>query len=115
MERLLLMRAAMVRLTVVIESRKSREVSEAFRSLMRGTRFEPGCLGCSTWTDPEFVVHYEETWATEPDMRRRVRSERFTSLLSVLESTSEPPQVRFDFVAQTRGLDYVEEARGIVP
>jgi hypothetical protein len=43
-------------------------------------------------------------------MRQRVRSDRFTSLLGVVESAQDP-QVQFDFVTQTRGLDYVEEAR----
>ena len=40
---------------------------------------------------------------------RAVRT-RFTSLLAVVESAQEP-QVQFDFVTQTRGLDYVEEVR----
>ena len=49
---------------------------------------------------------------TEADVRRRVRSAGFTSLLGVMECASAPPLVRFDFVAQSRGLDYVEEIRG---
>jgi hypothetical protein len=61
--------------------------------------------------EPDATIHYIEEWTTEPDMRRRVRSDRFTSLLAVLES-AEDPRVQFDFVAQSRGLDYVEEARG---
>jgi hypothetical protein len=43
-------------------------------------------------------------------MRRRVRSERFTSLLGVVESAMEP-QVQFDFVSTSRGLEYVAEVR----
>ena len=43
-------------------------------------------------------------------MRQRVRSDRFTSLLAVVES-GQDPQVQFDFVTESRGLDYVEEAR----
>ena len=78
---------------------------------MMGTRLEPGCLGCSAWSDPDDMVHYEEEWATEDDMRRRVRSDRFTSLLGVLEATREPPRVQFAFVSTTRGLDYVAEVR----
>ena len=47
-------------------------------------------------------------------MRLRVRSERFTRLLEVLESAPEaPPAVQFDFVTETRGLDYVAEVRDI--
>jgi hypothetical protein len=56
-------------------------------------------------------VHYYEEWATEADLRRRVRSERFTSLLAVIEASQEPPEIRFDFLESTRGLDYVSEVR----
>lgn len=55
-------------------------------------------------------MRYVEEWATEEDMRRRVQSDSFTSLLAVMES-AEKPEVQFDFVTTTRGLDYVEEAR----
>jgi hypothetical protein len=78
---------------------------------MGGTLLEPGCLGCSAWADPDSTVHYVEEWATERDVRRRVRSERFTSLLAVLEAANAPPHVQFDFVETTRGLDYVAEIR----
>jgi hypothetical protein len=60
--------------------------------------------------DPDATVRHVEEWATEADMRRRVRSEPFTSLLAVVESVREP-QVQFDFVTASRGLDYVAEVR----
>jgi hypothetical protein len=56
-------------------------------------------------------VRYVEEWATEDAMRLRVRSERFTRLLEVLESAPSSPWVQFDFVTETRGLDYVAEVR----
>lgn len=77
-------------------------------------RIEPDCLGCWAWVDDsdETTVRYVEQWTTEEAMRLRVRSERFTRLLEVLESVAEAPRVQFDFVEETRGLDYVAEARG---
>ena len=67
------------------------------------------------WTEDseEPTVRYVEEWATEDAMRRRVRSQRFTRLLEVLESAPLPPRVEFDFVTETRGLDYVAEVRNI--
>ena len=78
---------------------------------MVGTRAQSGSLGCWAWADPDATVHYVEEWATEADMRRRVRSNCFTPLLSLLELAHEPPRVQFDFVTTTRGLDYVVQAR----
>jgi quinol monooxygenase YgiN len=103
----------MVRLSVTLRptARCAHDLVEAFRFLMVSTRIEPGCLGCFVWTEPDHSVHYVEEWSTEPAIRRRIGSERFTSVLALVESVREPPHVQFDFVATTRGLDYVEEIR----
>ena len=104
----------MVRLSIALSgdsTKAAQELLVALRFLMTGTQFEPGCRGCFAWADPDTTVHYIESWETEADMRRRVRSPSLTSLLSVIESGSEPRQVQFDFVAATRGIDYVAEIR----
>jgi hypothetical protein len=109
---------AMVRLTVALRAGSPRdaiELLETLRYLTATTRLEPGCQECAAWTDREFVVHYSEGWVTEADARRRVGSSNFTSLLSLMECSSAPPDVQFDFVTMTRGLDFIEEVRcGIV-
>jgi hypothetical protein len=107
----------MVRLSVALRAASAgdaSEILETLRFLMTTTRLEPGCLDCSAWTERDVTVHYHEGWATETDARRRVGSDGFTSLLSVMECASEPPSVQFDFVTKTRGLDFVEEVRGAV-
>jgi quinol monooxygenase YgiN len=104
----------MVRLTVTLSASSQRNVQdllEALRFLMLGTRLEPGCCDCSVWVNPESTVHYVEEWQTEADMRSRVRSSDFTSLLGVIESVHQLPHVQFDFVSNTRGLDYVVQLR----
>jgi quinol monooxygenase YgiN len=102
-----------VRLSLVLRAspRSAQDLLEALRFLLRTTRLEPGCLNCAVWSEPDWIIHYEEEWATEDDIRRRIRSDRFTSLLSVVESAQELPRVQFDFVTATRGLDYVAEVR----
>jgi quinol monooxygenase YgiN len=104
-----------VRLSVVLVAspRGTQQLVEALRSLIVTTRLQKGCLGCRVWTEQgdERSVRYTEEWATEEDLRRRVLSPRFTSLLSVMEAAQSPPSIQFDFVAATRGLDYVEAVR----
>ena len=104
-----------MRLSVALRAASARdanELLETLRYLMTTTRQEPGCLECSAWSERDSTVHYNEGWATELDVRRRVRSTGFTSLLAVMECATEPPIVQFDFVTVTRGLDFVEEVRG---
>jgi quinol monooxygenase YgiN len=103
----------MLRLNVTLTAASPRSVEgllEGLQYQVQGTRLEPGCLGCSAWLGTESTVRYCEEWATEDDLSRRVKSERFTSLLAVVESAA-GAEVQFDFVNQTRGLDYVVELR----
>ena len=103
----------MVRLTVMLTTSANRvqDLVAAFRYLMVSTRLDQGCVGCSVWSEPDSSVHYVEEWSSEEDIRRRVGSDSFTSVLALLESVREPPHVQFDFVSSTRGLDYVAEVR----
>ena len=105
----------MVRLAVALVAPAfgTPQLVHALRFLASPTRLEPGCLGCRVWTEEsdESTVQYVEEWATEEAMRLRVRSERFTRLLEVFESAKEAPSIQFDFVLETRGLDYVAEVR----
>jgi quinol monooxygenase YgiN len=103
----------MVRLTVALRApaHRAEDLLEALRFLRGGTLLEPGCLRCCVWVDPDSTVQFVEEWATEADLRRHVRSERFTSLLAVLETAPERPHIQFDFVTSTRGLEYIAELR----
>jgi quinol monooxygenase YgiN len=103
----------MVRLNVSLGARSPRHAQnllEAFQFLMMGTRLEAACTECTVWLEPDSTVRYTELWTSEEDMRRRVSSPQFTSLLSVVEA-AQAARVQFDFVTKTRGLDYVKEVR----
>jgi quinol monooxygenase YgiN len=105
----------MVRLNVVLHPGSWRDVDDlldALRFVVAGTRLEPGCLDCSAWADPDLTVRYLESWGSEEEVRRHVRSSSFTSLLAIIESLRAPPLMQFDFVAASRGLDFVAEVRG---
>jgi len=88
------------------------ELLDALRFLVPSTRLESGCVGCSAWIEPDSTVHYVEEWTTEAAMKLRVQSSAFTPLLAIIEAASDP-RVQFDFVTATRGLDYVEQIRGV--
>jgi quinol monooxygenase YgiN len=109
----------MVRLSVHLHAPpcQARAIEDALRTLMRGTRLEPGCTGCQVWTSAAeeenglSEVHYEERWATENAIETRVRSDAFTKVLEVLEAAAAVPRVEFDFVSSHQGLEYVERVR----
>ena len=103
----------MVRLIVALDAdsaRSAQDLLDALRFIVLNTRLEQDCLDCCAWGDPDWTVRYVEEWPSERRLRERVRSHRFTSLLSIVES-ARSAQVRFDFVSTTRGLDFVTEVR----
>ena len=76
---------------------------------MMTTRFEPGCTECSIWRTP---TPPSATPKTGPPNRTSggASPPKFTSLLAVVES-AQRAHAQFDFVCETRGLDYVTEVR----
>jgi quinol monooxygenase YgiN len=94
---------------------ESRPIVSALQGLMVSTRAEPGCAGCSLTTDfsSQVVINYSEDWNTEDDLKRQLRSHRFTVLAELMEHASERPAVKFALVDSVRGLDYAEEIRGV--
>jgi len=105
--------AGMVRLMVAltVSPRLARGVTGALRTLMIPVQLQPECARCTLWTSADGVVHYLEEWETEASMRERVRSDAFTSILALMEVVEKPPDLRFEFISKTFGLEYVANVR----
>lgn len=84
-----------------------------FRSLLERVRVLPGCLSCHLYVDveePEFLL-FEEKWQTQKSLDEHLRSDLFRQVLLVMEAASEPPEVGFDRVDDSTGMEMVERAR----
>ena len=93
---------------------QARPITMALHSLAADTRTTRGCIGCSVSTDigKRGAVRYVEEWQTEDDLRRRLRSDTFSQLVTLIEGAVQPPRIEFALDHETRGLDFVEEVRG---
>jgi quinol monooxygenase YgiN len=91
-------------------------VSSALNSVMIATRREPGCVSCSLATElhEHVTLRLVEEWATQDALDRYIRSERFVTLASLMESATEEPLVEFTLPREVRGLDYAHEVRDSV-
>jgi quinol monooxygenase YgiN len=92
---------------------ESRPIASALQALMVSTRAEPGCAGCSLSTQmgAHVVIHYEEQWNSEEDLKRQLRSHHFAIIAELMERASERPTIEFALADSIRGLDYVNEIR----
>jgi quinol monooxygenase YgiN len=100
-------------LKIIADPEGVKPMIQALNSLMVPIQFARGCGGCYLWADvgePNSLLYIEE-WATHKDLEREIRSDRFTRLLSVMESSPKPPVLEFLSVSQIRGLEYIAEVR----
>ena len=100
-------------LKIAAKSNRVQPMIQALRSVMLPIQLDRGCGGCHLYEDTgePNSFFYVEKWATQRDLEREIRSDRFTRLLSIMESSPTPPVLEFWFVPQTRGLDYIAEIR----
>jgi quinol monooxygenase YgiN len=108
-------RMVVINLVLRITARSNRVQSmiQALRSLMLPIQLDRGCGGCRLYADidnPNALLYTEE-WATQKDLEREIRSDRFTRLLSVMESSPTSPVLEFLIIPRTRGLEYIAEVR----
>jgi quinol monooxygenase YgiN len=102
---------AIARMTIPFK--KLNEAIEILSSVMQRTRFKSGCISCNVYrnVDSENAVMIEEIWNDERDLMLHLRSEEYQKILLVAEMASAPPEIRFDTIERTTGVETVEKAR----
>lgn len=74
-----------------------------------------GCLGCRIYEDvlEDNVLLYEERWRTLEDLENHLRSHDYYKVLLVMEMAHRQPEVSFDNISWSSGMETVEQARGL--
>lgn len=82
---------------------------------MVSAQVDRGCEHAELARDAEddSVLIYSEDWADAEQLERRIRSERFISLLGLMEACQSAPRFELRFVSDVRGLDYVASVRQV--
>jgi quinol monooxygenase YgiN len=103
------------RLRIVVPASKRKEVLQALCSLRGPTEAHRGCGSCRAYQDAEdenaFLLLQD--WHTKDALARYIRSDLYRTILAVMESAREPPELRFDTIAETAGVEVVRVARGV--
>ena len=102
---------ATIRMTIPGKRRDG--VLEILTSVAERSRYEPGCIACRVYQDVEVepVIVLEELWESKEDLDRHLRSEEFRKVLLVVEMSLEPPEIRFDEISGSTGVETIEKAR----
>jgi quinol monooxygenase YgiN len=101
----------------VTTSDKDRPLAlDTLRRLLEPTRVLPGCACCDLFQDAQNPNHIAlfERWKDKESLIRHMRSRQFRAILAVVDLSVEEPDIRFDWVAHGRGLDYIAQTLNTV-
>ena len=98
---------------MVVPESKRQEVLQSLRSLRGPTEAHGGCRGYHVYRDDgdENALLVMQEWTTQAALDRYIRSDLYRTVLAVIETAREPPDIRFDTVARRAGIEIVEAAR----
>jgi quinol monooxygenase YgiN len=97
---------------MMIPPKKSDEALKILRSTAEWSRIKPGCLSSRIYMDTQedgFLM-FEEIWRSEEDLECHLRSDDYRKVLLVLEMAAKQPEIRFDTISRSTGIETIEKA-----
>ena len=98
---------------MIIPPKKRDEALKILRSTAGWSRIKPGCLSSYIYHDvqEDNVLMFEEIWRSEEDLEHHLRSDEYLKVLLVLEMAVKQPDIRFDTISSSTGIETIEKAR----
>jgi quinol monooxygenase YgiN len=98
---------------MMLPHQKCAEALKILRSIVEQDRVQPGCLRSRIYGDleKENVIMIEEMWQDQENLERHLCSEEYRNLLLVVEMALECPEITFNSIANTTGIETIEKAR----
>ncbi len=100
---------------MVIPPQKRGEAVKILRSIVEQDRIQAGCISSRIYEDAEEdnTLMLEELWRSEEDLKYHLQSEEYPKVLLVAEMALERPEIRFNVISSTTGIETIEKARGL--
>jgi quinol monooxygenase YgiN len=100
---------------MMIPPEKRREAMQILNMMAEHNRSQMGCLSSHIYHDEQMEAAFlvEEVWKSQKDLDRHLRSDAYLKTLLVVEMALETPEIRFQTIRQSAGLEVIEKARGL--
>ena len=102
---------AHIKITVPFERQKS--AVETVSSMLGWTSAQPGCISIAFYQDtnnPDFMMLLQE-WEDWESLEKYISSDSYRNILELMELSSEQPEIKFNSVADSKGLELIEKLR----
>ena len=92
---------------------RRRDVLEVLRSLQGLVLAQPGCAAFHIYEEngSEEAVVLVEQWDSKPALEAHLRSEAYRRILGAVELSVGAPDIRFDVVSASEGMELIERSR----
>jgi quinol monooxygenase YgiN len=109
------MKKVKVRSTIrmLIPLEKHSEALDILGSVRAQIQFDPSCISSRIYRGVNEVraIMLEELWVDEEGILRHMQSDVYRRVLMVVEMADEPPEIRFDTISRSSGVETIEKAR----
>jgi quinol monooxygenase YgiN len=98
---------------MLIPLNKQKEALEILEAACARIEFNPNCIFTHLYrgVDDVRAITVEERWASDEDLMQHLRSEIYRRILLVIEMSEEPPEIIFDIISKSTGIEKIEEAQ----
>jgi quinol monooxygenase YgiN len=98
---------------ITFSSKKVGEALRILRSVAEQSRVQPGCLSSQVYRNgqEDNVLMFEQLWSNEADLEHYLRSDDYQKVLLLLEMAMKAPEIRFDTIKSSRGIETIEKVR----
>jgi quinol monooxygenase YgiN len=103
---------ATLRMAVPLEKRV--EALRILKSMVARNQARPeDCIFCRICEDAleDNILQFEEMWRSEEELERHLRSDEYRKVLLVLEMALKQPEIRFETISSSKGIETIEKAR----
>ena len=108
------LRKGMVRSTIrmLVPLDKQSEALDILGYVSAQVQYEPSCISSRLYrgVDDVRAIMVEELWTGNEGMLHHLRSEEYRRVLLAVEMAEEPPEIRFEEISHTSGLETIENA-----
>jgi quinol monooxygenase YgiN len=87
------------------------QVLEILRSIQGPVSAQPGCVACHVYEEHgPGTIALVERWESEAALNAHISSTAYKHILSAIELSCAPPEVCFDFVSASEGMELIERS-----
>jgi quinol monooxygenase YgiN len=97
---------------MLIPLSKQSEALEILQTVCAQIQFNPNCIRTHLYrgVDDVRAVMIEERWTSDEHVIQHLRSDIYRRLLLVVEMAEEPPEIFFDIIERSTGIEKIEKA-----